>query len=294
MKKYLALVLSLIICTLLCLSPISAHNANYDHLMVGNSIVQPGWKGDPTHHVYVSPSNPEILYSFNQADSDMNDFASWPAFGGNLYDFLTCVQMGARIWTTTGVVEIKKYNGSNNPTNVVVGDIIINNFATDPTISPQNRNHPARAVTAEAFYPNHSSEWKIEVNTNYSGDFEPEYIAHEFGHVIGLNDNAADGYLMYGANVWVPDEPSDYEIEGAKIMLGLCNHTWNEYQIYDTINNSGRHKVRCSKCDGYKVQSSTGNIYLEYCTYDNYDRCTYCLALRGMTINSEKEEVYVE
>ncbi len=267
---------------------INAHNTYHaDNIdgIIGNRSM--GWIGNLTNHVYVSPNNPKILYEFAYESSDMTAFNSWSAFNGNTEAFEQCINAGADIWNNTGIASIEEYNGY-NPTGVVVGKIIIADFrnlqyssgVAAVTITPGNTSATL----------GHVSYWKIYVNTNRSAAPNPEYIAHEFGHVMGLLDTGFHG-IMYGTDLLTRETPTNNEIFGVSVMLGI-NHSW-DYQVYNTVNGNSQHAQKCQDCNGYKIDSD-GIIILSLCVYGNNGRCTYCGALPGTSINNDDEDLLIE
>ena len=243
--------------------------------------------GDFKKHVYVAPDNPQILYEFDYESSDMSAFNSWSVFGGNINRFERLIKDGSDLWNDTGIVSINEYSGY-NPTGLVVGKIIVVDFS--------NTSFP-NSVIAATITPlrtstimGHVDYWEIYINTNKINAPLPEFIAHEFGHVMGLLDTGFFG-LMNGADELTNERPTEDEIFGASVMLGL-NHSWN-YQLYNTINGNSQHALKCQDCNGYKIDN-VGNIILSLCVYGSNGRCTYCGALPGTSINNIDDDYLIE
>lgn len=162
----------------------------------------------------------------------------------------------------------------------------------------------------------HLTEWEIKINLAYS--VSSITIAHEFGHVIGLNDlyeSINENKLMCGyRNVRTAIRPMTTDLWGAMVITGQhTNHKWG-YKFYSTTGNGTNHIIYCTECYGYlasyngidpvisnctysyKYYSTTGqgmNSHVKYCTgcnhystvsactYNSKNVCTYCGIPKG-------------
>ncbi|MBR4435395.1 MAG: hypothetical protein IKS90_04780 [Clostridia bacterium] len=123
----------------------------------------------------------------------------------------------------------------------------------------------------------HLTSWEILINLAYQ--VELANIAHEFGHVIGLNDlydaNKNRTKLMYGVAPLKTQTPQAVEIMGAKVITGQhTSHQWAyKYHSFDVYGNS--HIKYCKTCNGL-----TNTV--ESCTYNTAGICTKCRVPRGI------------
>lgn len=123
---------------------------------------------------------------------------------------------------------------------------------------------PARFVNYSSNSSGHLTSWTIEVNTATNATVTSYDVAHEFGHVIGLNDLYNDmTLLMFGGLGGTATTATAKDRAGAKVILGShSSHTWS-YQ-YKSL---GQHYHVCSVCGGKKTQN---------CTYNSNGYCTKC------------------
>lgn len=126
----------------------------------------------------------------------------------------------------------------------------------------------------------HLTSWRIRLNSDYLGSINAVTVAHELGHVIGLNDLyelSNKNKLMYKTDVGrTATAPHAADIRGAEVITGAhISHTWS-YEYYDT-NSSGnnRHCRYCTHCRGIKFAS------IALCTYNASGVCTKCGTPQG-------------
>lgn len=100
-------------------------------------------------------------------------------------------------------------------------------------------------------------------------------IAHELGHVLGLNDlyspTNADK-LMYGYSTGTATGPTASDIKGMQVITGShTTHTWG-YKYY-TTNTYGQHvhAKYCTVCNGFHAASSSQPNVVDtgLCVYKN-------------------------
>lgn len=143
----------------------------------------------------------------------------------------------------------------------------------------------------------HVDSWEIAINLNNSYFVDGVTLAHEFGHVIGLVDlyNASNrDNIMFGIDSRNAELPSDNDLFGVNVILGTSLHNHNfTYQCYDTVNGNSRHRLFCAECYGYSVDD-VGNMILSMCVYGSDNKCTYCGARPGTSINSQIPDLYIE
>ncbi len=124
----------------------------------------------------------------------------------------------------------------------------------------------ARFCNYSANSAGHLLSWEIQLNTAKS--ISSTTIAHEFGHVLGLNDLYSisnQNRLMYGYENRTVTSPTLKDNWGARVITGEhTTHVWGEYQFAG----GGKHTRICQSCGGYKVY--------EYCTYNALGFCVLC------------------
>ena len=120
---------------------------------------------------------------------------------------------GENKWNNTGVVAISKAPGYSP------------NFIH--TFSDPNDDANASFYNYTSDSSGHLTKWSIKLNTSNMGGRTPEQnrntLAHEFGHVIGLNDLTQSrnlGVLMYGFANRTATGPTSSDITGANRALG--------------------------------------------------------------------------
>lgn len=69
----------------------------------------------------------------------------------------------------------------------------------------------------------HIKQWKMAINLTYASSFNTRTAAHEFGHVVGLNDlyNVTNANkLMYGSQTGSASAPQSADIMGYNVITG--------------------------------------------------------------------------
>ena len=250
-KRMITIVLCLTLLAI-CL-PISAHTSSQSGVLakekipqynnqyyIGGTVV--GWSIDESCHAYTN----SVTYKFDSiVDTDWRDFIK---SADSRWSSTVAIDVSS---TGTGLVELDAF------------DIHIAAEFYDP--HPNSNGHITVSGTS----------WKIRVNTNYIRTVTKAIIAHEFGHVIGLNDMYSYSNrdkLMYGIddpdNTLAANYPTTQDKRGAEVITGQhTSHTW-EYVFYRT-NSSGveQHRRRCTYCKGIKYNS------IENCTFNAYGVC---------------------
>lgn len=127
--------------------------------------------------------------------------------------YASYVTGGETKWNNTGVVAISKAP-SYSP-----------NFIH--TYSDPNADTNASFYNYTSNSSGHLTKWSIRMNTHHmdgrTAAQNQTTLAHEFGHVIGLNDleqYANRVYLMYGFESRSATSPTSTDITGAKKALG--------------------------------------------------------------------------
>ena len=125
-----------------------------------------------------------------------------------------------------------------------------------------------------------NKSWTMKINTELP--VTSTTIAHEFGHVIGLNDlydSANSNKLMFGYERRTANGLTAYDRRGAEVILGehpKSNTPHNfEYVYYGTTYGIKFHAKQCSYCYGFQGSGSTLTGY-GACTYGAGSVCTVC------------------
>lgn len=121
----------------------------------------------------------------------------------------------------------------------------------------------------------HLTYWEIQINRAYTQS--AVVLAHEFGHVIGLNDlyeEKNSGKLMYGVTSGTATAPTALDKWGAKVITGVhTTHTWG-YKYHSTVSGVNKHIRYCTECNGL-------TLIVRQCTYNANNVCTGCGTPRG-------------
>ncbi len=128
-------------------------------------------------------------------------------------------------------------------------------------------NYHANASTG------HLTAWEIHFNSNPGVEITDITVAHELGHVIGLNDLYIDtnrNKLMYFRSDSTATAPTALDLWGARVILGLhTSHTFSQYRIWGVSGATTYHVQYCSSCNGNKATHQA-------CIYGTNGRCTVC------------------
>lgn len=120
----------------------------------------------------------------------------------------------------------------------------------------------------------HMLSWTITLNLHYP--ITEVTLAHEFGHVLGLQDLGAlsnKNRLMYGGENRTAKAPTTYEKHIALTITGMFHqtHTWTGgYQYLGVIDGVCYHTKKCKYCNGPSVAHKVR------CTYNANHVCKYC------------------
>ncbi len=150
---------------------------------------------------------------------------------------------------------------------------------------------PGKMVKATLYhYPGSTtlSNWNIEV-PDYV-DIDTAMLAHEFGHVIGLLDLPDIEHInniMYKAANSPTKTPTQQDLWGAKVVLGIHNiHNW-VYEYAGTNTYGNLHRAVCSDCGGIKAS-------IDNCSYNSNNICVYCGIPYGYQPYNYDTEEYTE
>lgn len=182
--------------------------------------------------------------------------------------FCLKISQGAALWNPTVNITTDTGNAT------TVGDIYIYDILETDTV--------ARFTNYFADANGHLTEWEIQINNLYYNEFTPDVIAHELGHVIGLNDLydiSNVNKLMYGFVSGTATAPTTSDIWGAKVITGQhSTHTWTSdpYRVHTCTDcggygehigvfpysqhNASYHKATCKACGNTVYESHTNSI----------------------------------
>lgn len=212
---------------------------NYNGYYIGGEDV--GWSIDENYHT----NGTVVTYSFSMGDPFLTD------------EHKARVRSGAAEWSGTVSIQ-EKADGTGT------GLIKTAPFGTGPATAQftDYRGH--------ADQDGHLTSWTINLSRNFPPTTTA--VAHEFGHVIGLNDLYADkntNKLMYAFASGTATGPTSSDRWGAKVITGVhTSHTW-KYK-YNGTNSAGNfHMKYCVSCNGIASVS-------EKCTYNSSNVCIKC------------------
>ena len=193
-------------------------NAYYEGWYIGGDDV--GWSIDENLHT----NGTNIYYTLKEGDDYISNYKK-------------CITEGAAKWNYT--VSIKEGSSSGS--------------GTLYTYSAPGSNIVALSCDFKKNSSGHFTSWAIKINR--AKTVSPTTIAHEFGHIIGLNDlfeSKSKNKLMYEyEDTRTVTDPTDYDRFGAKVITGQhIDHQWS-YKYYSTSNGITSHITYCSYCKGY-------------------------------------------
>ncbi len=121
----------------------------------------------------------------------------------------------------------------------------------------------------------HLTSWSMYINV--ADTPTTQTAAHEFGHVIGLNDlyaNHNGNKLMYHTTASTATSPTSADLWGAKVILGIhTTHSFDEYRYWGKDTNGNHYHVQyCSDCNGNRATRAR----CFFSTTDPMKRCITC------------------
>ena len=203
-----------------------------------------GWSIDEGYHT----NGTTITYSFSSVDPYLTNALR------------SCVTSGASKWSGT-VSIINKTDGTGTGTISTFYDSDSTTVAMfcEPTVDSNG----------------HLTSWQIKMNRAYTQS--AVVLAHEFGHVIGLNDlyeEKNSGKLMFCYTNGSATAPTALDKWGAKVITGVhTTHTWG-YKYHSTVSGVNKHVRYCTECNGLSG-------VVRQCTYNANNVCTGCGTPRG-------------
>jgi hypothetical protein len=141
----------------------------------------------------------------------------------------------------------------------------------------------------------HITSYKIALNPNYAGSITSKVMAHEFGHIIGLDDlgkpshgdtplarNHNMGNIMWYTDGTLASAPTSRDRAGARVITGAhTSHTFSAryFPQKATLSNGvvrNRHRRACNSCYGWQFGSA-----IETCSNYIGGQCSTCHTYRN-------------
>ncbi len=213
------------------------YHSTYGGYYIGGEHI--GWSIDEDYHT----NGTTLTYSFSSSDPYLSS------------TYKSYVTTGANKWSGTMTIT-NKTDGSGT------GEI--------STYNDPNTSTTAKFCEYSSNNSGHLTSWKIKINR--AKTVTATTLAHEFGHVIGLNDlyeSQNSNRLMYGYSSRTVTSPSSLDKWGAKVITGVhSSHTWG-YKYYSTNSAGNVHIKYCTDCNGL-------SLITEQCKYNINNICTKC------------------
>jgi len=235
MRKHICFALCLVIVALMICSSqgniIDAHTTSQSTVLDGYTYTDSsggtyyylggepvGWSIDEGYHT----NGTIVTYSFDDSDAYLTSSLK--------NTFIN----GASLWS--GVVSF---------VNSTSGTGIVSTVYNSSSVIASFENYSADSN-------GHLTHWSIKLNRYYTQT--PRIIAHELGHVIGLNDLYStfnSDKLMFGFSSGSATAPTLQDIWGAKVILGIhTSHSWDYRYSYTDSSGVKYHVNYCTDCAG--------------------------------------------
>ncbi|MBQ4641891.1 MAG: hypothetical protein IJB47_04700, partial [Oscillospiraceae bacterium] len=239
MVKSLIIVLTVVV-LLTSVSVVFAHPSSQDGILektyhkvtagsyrdcIGGEDV--GWSIDECNHT----NETYVTYSFNSSMDDL--------------DKVTVIN-SANLWN--GVVTFQHVSQDGAGTVRKTDIAILGLPAMTANFNPDSNGH--------------LNSWEIILNSTVVP--QTATIAHEFGHIIGLNDlyeSKNINKLMYQWDNRTSSLPSASDKWGARVIIGQhTSHTWS-YKYHNTTSAGNNQHITssCTSCGGIPVQKTISN-----------------------------------
>jgi hypothetical protein len=277
LKKIIAIIVALSLSCMITFSS-SAHVV-LNGILQGNNAN--GWVVDRFGHL--NHSSPPAFPSFTYRISTPNH----PQMTNRVEN---AIASGANAWRS--VVDIRAVTSGGTGT-VRFTDPWPSDYPSDAVAGVQASSSPGT----------HYSTFTMHLNPNLAASINSTNMAHEFGHVIGLNDLGIDfdnnnnhmqmwefnrTNIMYYNNSATATSPTFFDRSGASVVMGRhTTHYWHTTHWVFKSNVNGKvrnmHRSVCDECNG----SRSGHVAAA-CTYNgNGMRCTVCNFSRNGDVNQD-------
>lgn len=222
-----------------------------------------GWSANNWKHI----DNDYAVYYFNNSLSDREITSAER----------NMVRRGAAMWRAEMGFQFEARTeayctGSSNP------------YMTGYVYATYGNTEVTAAVRPKVNQNSYIQSWTLWFN--FDCTVTDSTFAHEFGHILGLNDlyfSSNRNKLMYGVEKnRIAVRPSSLDVWAAKVMT--CKHTshsWTGgYQYIGMTEGVGYHTKKCSSCGGGALR------YVTKCVYDASFACKYCGRVQNFPRNA--------
>jgi len=214
-------------------------------------------------------ANANITYSF-----DDSTFTTVTDAFGNVASYLkTDFKNGASLWTTSvpelTITEISSGGVFNVYTEYKSLDTCVASVSSFGSYAIVDGNSNHMHYTGADIFLN-TARMPMGSTNNVP------VVTHEFGHAIGLKDiYTRKDIIMYGYSPNPITSPQSYDINGARVILGL--HSNNDHVYITTYKSFSEHEKVCNICDGYMVENHNSVTYGIYTGSPSHgSKCSEC------------------
>ena len=235
----------------------ASYGTAYGQYFVGGESV--GWSINENQHL----ASKGIVVTFKR--SDLDKIFTEEFLESN--DIFKLLEDAAKLWSP--YVSFQKVDDTAVAHGTVRGinDPSLYTFAAIDSTSPDTDGHLSGKPS-----------WVMVINVGKV--IEKTTLAHEVGHVIGLNDlyqHRNYNRIMCGfEDMRLPLAPSYMDIKGAEVILGEhTTHPNRAYAYHGVSSGTKQHAIACTYCHGF-IGNGTVIPSLTPCIYTNGNNCAVC------------------